>query len=123
MTDTTVESLLADPTLVEARSWLDREDGAERTLGTLRAAEADALVQRLYTAGAKTVFVSRVEAYVLTEDGEAFAFEDAHALVVELPTDRDARRRLFERHAENAQDYAMVPAFDAGQRHLQFRVE
>ena len=123
MTEPSCDSLLSDPTLAEVRAWLERDEGVERAIGDLERADSDALVDRLYAAGATTVLVSRVEACTVTEDGEVFSFETAHALVARLPAEPEARRRVFERHAENAQDYGLLPAMDLGQSHLSFTVE
>jgi hypothetical protein len=104
--------ILAENKHREARAWIgEGKPGDERNLGEQTPAESRAIVDDLYLRGAVDVQV--VGAQNVTGFGQT-----SNILVVQLPTDRAARGRLFDREGELARNEGFDGAFDEGQRYL-----
>ena len=104
----------------EARGWLAASTNPS-PFGSNRFDTKDAaaaFIDSLYAVGADTVWVLNVEqdsAWVAREGGPY-----ADALLVHLPSDRSARRRLFTYGAREARHEGFDPERDRGQRYLYF---
>lgn len=104
----------------EARAWIAARTTpyplASNRFNTKEAAAA--FIDSLYGAGADTVWVLNVEqdsAWVAQEGGPY-----ADALLVQLPSDRSARARLFAYEGREARHEGFDPERDRGQRYLYF---
>lgn len=108
----TIEELLQSPDSAEASEWLRAGEPGTRTLGELPDTETSLqLVCGLYALGAEKVTAVEIDRY---DTGE----ENTGRLVVSLPTDRQARGRVFARCGELAQDVGYGPETDTGQNLL-----
>lgn len=103
---------------VEALSWLQRNDGKERTISQdsstrLWSEDALKLVRELYAAGATEVLAQELVV--------EYEFEDASSLKVMLPKDQPSRAALFAIEACALRE--MESPFDAeGERGQDFFV-
>lgn len=105
------EKLLAEPGSREVLEWL-REHSSTRTLGELPTREASIeYAKEIYSLGANKVTAVKIDRY---PDGE----ENTGRLVVTLPSDLEARARIFEWHDEQADALGFDPETDVGQMHL-----
>jgi hypothetical protein len=108
--DAEMQQSLADDPGQEARAWLGAAQN--RSLYTLPRAEAQQMVEQLYTAGATSV-----QATGIVEE-----FNVATNLVVTLPEEKSARKRLFEIEAKFLEKRGAEDgkSEDVGQKHIEF---
>jgi hypothetical protein len=106
-TDREIASDLAAPNHAEAREWLRRPValGFKVSVDEMRT-----MADELYAAGATTVYVTDIE--------EFQGREIAAILVVQLPADEPARKRLFEWENAFAKATETEGARDVGQQYL-----
>lgn len=109
--DSLTEQLVAAPGSREVLEWL-QEGPATRTLGELATREASIeLVKEVYDLGASKVMAVKIDRY---PDGQ----ENTGKLVICLPKEKVARKKLFAWAAEKAEKQGYDPEPDAGQKHL-----
>jgi hypothetical protein len=117
--DLLVARLLADPTAIEARCWLQRDDGVIRTLGQSDSTPAAAaLVARMYAAGAICVTVAEVKQHKRETLETTAVYENSGHLVIELPAEPKPRARVFRIQGQLARGLGFDATADVGQRHL-----
>jgi hypothetical protein len=106
-TDLEIASDLAAPNHAEARDWLRRPValGFKVSVDEMRT-----MADELYAAGAITVYVTDIE--------EFQGREIAAILVLQLPADEPARKRVFEWENAFAKATETEGARDVGQRYL-----
>lgn len=102
----------------EARQWLYENKNPYPLAGNRfdGKKEAQTFVEELYQAGAVRVVVKvdYDEPWRIEKEGGPYA----DVLIVLLPQDRDARKRLFAVEAREAQREGFDPSRDTGQKHL-----
>jgi hypothetical protein len=85
-----IEELLNDPESKEVLAWLQSGPPDSRTLGELPTTAASvALAREVYALGAERVTAVRIDTY---PDGE----QNTGKLVITLPNDSPARKRIFD---------------------------
>jgi len=110
--------LRQSPMTAEARAWLARSDGYDRTIGKddpiYTHAESVELVDALYAAGA-------VKVYAINIDSEPDSrYEGTRTLIVRLPSDPKQRRKLFQIEAKSALRDGFDRDPDNGRRYMMF---
>ena len=106
------KQLSAPPHKEEALAWLQIKDGKDRTVGdgSLDAARSLRLVRDLYQRGAEVVTAIDIDADAHTET--------TSTLIVKLPEDAAARKKLFQVNARIARQGGFDPDADAGQKYF-----
>ncbi len=111
--DTYLEKVLRDtPRKQEALAWMEQKDGEERTIGDADRDEVASLrlVKDLYRRGAEDVTAIDIEANT--------QWESTSTLIVKLPQDAVARKRVFQVDAKTARQSGFDPTADEGQHYL-----
>lgn len=108
-----IKELLDNPNKAEAFSWLDEStDESYRTVGVLETNEQSIdLIDEAYKAGAVEVIAVEIETY---PDGG----QNTGRLVITLPEDVEARKRVFQWCEVQAQKLGFTAGEDVGQKHL-----
>ncbi len=104
----------------EARTWLKDNPNPYAFAGNRFETKQEALdfIERLYSAGAVTVYVTNThnEDWRIKQEGGPYA----DTLIVKLPTDPQKRRVIFRINSEEAQKEGFAPDADTGQNELLF---
>lgn len=111
--DAYLQKLLSTtPHKQEALAWLGQKDGKERTIGDGEQDEAASLrlVQDLYRRGATEVTAIDIET-----DAH---IETTSTLVIKLPSDAAARKKVFQAEAKVARQGGFDPSADEGQHYI-----
>ncbi|MDQ3816442.1 MAG: hypothetical protein M3362_01975 [Acidobacteriota bacterium] len=108
-----IRKLLDKPNKAEALSWLEEStDESFRTVGELDSNERSYdLIDEVYKAGAVEVWAVEIDTY---PDGH----QNTGKLVVLLPSEPKARRRVFGWCGSRAKALGFDPDEDVGQDHL-----
>ena len=112
MSDDFIRERLEDPNSkkAEALGWL-KASGGKNTLGELATTEESiALVQTAYEAGAEEVLAIEIE--------RCGKEETTGKLIVKLPTDKMARKRVIDWCGRQAEEQGYDPEEDTGQTHI-----
>ncbi len=104
--------LSTTPHKQEALAWLGQKDAKERTVGDGDQDEAASrrLVQDLYQRGASEVIAIDIEADTHTET--------TSTLIIKLPPDAAARKKVFQAEAKVARQGGFDPSADEGQHYI-----
>jgi hypothetical protein len=114
MSDEFCQQFLDDPNTREVLEWLRSKPEGElfRSLGESGSTEDSiALAQEIYDAGAVEVLAVEIDDY--EEDGQ-----NTGKLVIKLPDQADARKRVFAWANANSESQGFDPEIDTGQRYL-----
>jgi hypothetical protein len=113
MCDEFVKQFLGAPDTREVLEWLGSTPDSEyRSLGESGSTEdAIALAQKIYDAGAVEVLAVEIDEY----EGVG---QNSGRLVIKLPDQPEARRRVFAWAAANSESHGFDPYTDTGQRYL-----
>ena len=103
--DAVVQDVLATRGTSEAREWMN--DNSNRMFGDAGHAPGVALVDDLYAAGCKNIFVTPIKG-----DGQVWE------MYAELPRDKAKRAAIFERYDKFATQYKIDKKEDQGQKYL-----
>jgi hypothetical protein len=109
--DERTQKILQRPDAVEALSWLKERRDPPRWLG--EATDQDEsidFVERLYRLGAVKIQAAKI-------DGDPHVGHSASLLVVELPDDKAARRKLLRVCGKLSEKLGFDPTRDTGQRY------
>ena len=106
-----IEKLLGKPNKAEALSWLSEASHESfRSVGELESNEVSLnLIQEIYKAGAVEVIAVEIDKY---PDGG----ENTGKLVIEMPQQAEARKRVLEWCNKVGEDQGFDPSEDYGQR-------
>jgi len=115
--DAACEAALTAEGAVAADAWLKDPHGGEKHLGSWSTDMGLAFFHTLEQRGAATVTAVGVHSGAAEEGGPS---QEALGLVVRLPDDPAARRRLFELHAQQTRAAGYQPVGDRGQKYLFF---
>lgn len=118
MSDEFCQQFLGDPNTREVLAWLRGKPEGElfRTLGELGSTEESiALAQEIYDAGAVEVLAVEIDDYDEDDDGGG---QNTGKLVVKLPDQPNARKRVFAWVNANSQSHGFDPEPDTGQNYL-----
>ena len=112
MSDEFVQPLLDASDTKEALSWLRAGNERDfRSIGELETNEESiSLIELIYRAGATEVFAVEIDEF---PEGQ-----NTGKLVVKLPDDTAARRRLFDWAGTIAEQQGFDPEVDSGQQYL-----
>lgn len=113
MSDSFAQQFLDAPDTREALGWLNEDTtGMQRFLGEgLPAQQARDFVQGLYDAGAKQVWVVKIDSY---DDG----MENSGKMLIELPDDTEQRSEILLKADEINLSQGFDPIEDEGQRYV-----
>jgi hypothetical protein len=103
---------LAEPNHAEAREWL-RDPSHILFEGSRE--HVIALVDQFYHAGAPKVYVTGIDRLM---DSDVTA-----TIVVELPAEKGARKKVFDAEASWQKDAGEDPALDVGQKYLRILLD
>lgn len=110
------EKEMARTTKAEAREWLK---SPQRVLPGENRTKVAPYVDQFYAAGAPTVYLAGLKK---PELGSSFT-EGATHLLVELPQNSRARRRVFFVHLRAADEWGGDPEGDVGQKYLWYKLD
>lgn len=113
--DAYLEKILrTTPNKQEALAWLEQKDGKERTIGesseNMDAPASLRLVRDLYQRGAEEVTAIDIESDT--------HLETTSTLIIKLPQEAAARKRIFQVNAKTAREAGFDPTTDEGQHLL-----
>ncbi len=113
MSDAFVQQFLNAPNTREVLEWLrGAPDGEFRSLGEFGSTEESiALAQDIYDAGAAEVLAVEIDYY----EGDG---QNTGKLVIKLPDESEARKRVFAWAGANSESHGFGPEPDTGQRFL-----
>jgi hypothetical protein len=108
-----IQDLLDKPNKAEALSWLEEStEESFRTVGELGSNEKSFdLIHAAYKAGALEVVAVEIDTY---PNGH----QNTGKLIVFLPDELEARKRVFEWCGDRAEAVGYDPEVDIGQQHL-----
>jgi hypothetical protein len=118
--ETIVRKFLSDPGKIEVLAWL-RAGGAkeQRTLGEMSSQEDSlALAEEIYSAGAEKVFAVGIREYVKSDLDGDLRCQNTGKLLVALPADPRARKKVFRWQAKQARALGFDGTPDTGQQYL-----
>lgn len=106
------DEVMASTTKAEARAWLKQP---KHVFFKADAKQVAKFVEDFYGAGATQVLICDIEEEEGTQYGEA--------MLVVLPTDKDARAKLFQVNSQAETTFEEDPTTDKGQKYLYYSLD